>query len=354
MRTGTVGIFSLFGVPIRFHFTFVLLLVLLTVFGVNGSESGTSQALYLALLFLSVLLHEIGHAVVSTRFGIRTLEIVVFPIGGVARLERQPKPHEELWIAIAGPMVNILIAGGLFLYIGKTRGIQAILQPTDSNLIERLAYGNLVLALFNMLPAAPMDGGRALRSLIARFRTEAEATRLAASSGRLLGMALAIYAMASGQYLMLFVAFFIYLGAAQETIAASGRILTEGVPVRAAMVTDFRTLNHAQTIQDAANLLLATSQQDFPVVLGDQVMGLMSRNTLLRSLASEGPDAYLAGVMDRDFARVEPDLPLSQALPVLAKAGSCALVMESEKLVGLLTTENLSEFLVLRQMGFGK
>ena len=249
MQTGTVGMGSVFGVPIRLHFTFLLLLVLLAAFGFNGTESGVMHVLYLGMLFLSVLLHEIGHAVVSTRFGIRTVEIVVFPIGGIARLERQPKPKEELWIALAGPMVNLIIAVSLFVYIGNTRGIGAILQPTDTNLTERIAYGNLALAVFNMLPAFPMDGGRVMRSLIARFRPEREATRIAAASGRVLAGGLAIFAIVSGQYLILFIAFFVYLGAAQETIASAGRTLTRGVPVRSAMVTDFRTLAHGQTIR---------------------------------------------------------------------------------------------------------
>ncbi len=345
---------SVFGVPIRLHFTFILMLVLLAVFGFNGTESAAVQSSYIAILFLSVLLHEIGHAVVSTRFGIRTLEIVMFPIGGISRLERQPKPREELWIALAGPMVNLGIAFALFAYIGSARGIGAILQPADANLTERVAYGNLVLALFNLLPAYPMDGGRVLRSVIARFRPEAEATRMAAASGRVLGMGMAIYAIVSGQYLLLFIAFFVYLGATQETLASTGRMLTQGVPVRSAMVTDFRTLAHGQTIREAADLLLATSQQDFPVMLGDQVIGLLGRNLLLRGLAASGPEAYIAGIMDREYARVEPGLDLAEAVPVLANSGSCALVMEGDKLLGMLTTENLTEFLVLRQMGFQK
>ena len=345
---------SVFGVPIRLHFTFILLMALLIVFGLNGSESGVMQVGYFAMLFLSVLLHEMGHAAVSTRFGIRTVEIVLFPIGGVARLERQPKPKEEFWIALAGPMVNLAIAASLFVYTGNRLGIGAILKPTDANLAERIAYGNLALAVFNMLPAFPMDGGRVLRSVLTRFRSEADATRIAAASGRTLAIGFAIYAIASTQYLMLFIAFFVYLGAAHETLASTGRILTQGVPVRRAMVTDFRTLAHGQTIREAADLLLATSQQDFPVMSGGQVIGLLGRNLLLRGLAASGPEAYIAGVMDREFARVGPDLDLADAVQVLASSGSCALVMEEEKLLGMLTTENLSEFLVLRQMGFQK
>jgi predicted transcriptional regulator len=130
-----------------------------------------------------------------------------------------------------------------------------------------------------------------------------------------------------------------------------GRMLTQGIPVRAAMVTEFRTLSHGDSIGDAANLLLATSQQDFPVVHGDQVIGLLGRSALLKAMASGGPEAYVAGAMARDFLRLSPHQDLAEALPKLSEAGSCALVMDGERLLGLLTTENVSEFLLLRRFG---
>ena len=139
--------------------------------------------------------------------------------------------------------------------------------------------------------------------------------------------------------------------AAQEGAAALGRTLTHGIPVRAAMITEFHTLGHGETVRDAANLLLSTSQQDFPIMHGDQVVGLLGRNLLLKALASEGPDAYVAGVMDRDFLQLEPGMDLAEVLPLMAQAGRCALVMDGAKLTGLLTTDNLSEFLLLRRFG---
>ena len=117
------------------------------------------------------------------------------------------------------------------------------------------------------------------------------------------------------------------------------------------METEFRTLAHGDTLRDAASLLLATSQQDFPVMLGPTVTGLLSRAALLKGMAAEGPDAYVAAVMNRDFLRVSPDADLAEALPTLAEAGSCVLVMDADKLLGLLTAENLAEFLLLRQAG---
>ena len=141
---------------------------------------------------------------------------------------------------------------------------------------------------------------------------------------------------------------FVYLGAAQEGAMARGRILTIGFPARAAMVTDFRTLEHGDTIRDAGDLLLATSQQDFPVMHGGSVVGLLTRSALIRAMLSQGPDAYVAGAMDRNFVRIPPDMDLSEAFA--KTSGSCALVMEGEHLLGMLTAENLSEFLLLRQI----
>jgi CBS domain-containing protein len=150
--------------------------------------------------------------------------------------------------------------------------------------------------------------------------------------------------------MLLFIALFVYIGATQETVVATGRALTSGVPVRAAMVTDFRTLEHGNTIRDAANLLLATSQHDFPVVLGEQVIGLLGRTALLRGMAVDGPDAYVAGIMSREFPKVDPDDDLMETLPVMTET-SCALVMKEGRLLGLLTRENVSEFLMLRKVG---
>ena len=132
-----------------------------------------------------------------------------------------------------------------------------------------------VLCLFNLLPAFPMDGGRILRAVIARCRSEERATRIAAATGRMLAILLGLVGLLTAQFMLVFIAFFVYLGAAQEGAAVAGRSLTQGVPVRAAMITDYRTLPHGSTVRDAANLLLATSQQDFPVMHGDQVIGLL-------------------------------------------------------------------------------
>lgn len=350
---GSVGSIKLMGVPIRLHFTFVLLLIFLVVIGLGSNQSPAYYSLFIVAMIASVLLHEFGHSFISSLYGIRTLEIVMYPIGGVARMERPAKPREEFWIALTGPLVNLLIAGTVFAVLysqNKSLNLFALDQPSDANLADRIALGNLILAGFNLLPAFPMDGGRMFRALISRIRSEYEATRIATWSGRMLAISMGLYGFIY-MPMLAFVAFFIYLGAANEGAASRGRSLTQGIPVRAAMVTEYRTLSHGSTVRDAANLLLSTAQQDFPVVHGDQVIGLLGRNALLRGMAAEGPESYIASFMDREFATVAPDKDLSEVLPLMAHSGACALVMEEGRLLGMLTAENLSQFLLLRSVG---
>ena len=255
--------------------------------------------------------------------------------------------------------MNLIIGAGLFgwLYFKHAHlsGLVPDLTRSVSNaddLVAQIAGANLILAGFNFIPAFPMDGGRMLRAFLSKFKPEDEATRLAAWTGRMLAISMGLYGLLKPDFLLVFVAFFVYLGAAQESAAAMGRTLTSGVPVRAAMLTEYHTLTHGNTIRDAANLLLATSQQDFPIVHSEQVIGLLGRNALLRAMATDGPDAYVAGYMDREYTTLGPDMNLAEVLPLMANAGTCALVMEGERLMGLLTTENLSQFLLLRRFGW--
>src|SRR6266542_2109079 len=191
---GSVGFFTIFGVPVRLHFTFLLLLVFLLFIGIGERQSGASTAIYILALFGSVLLHELGHALVARYYGIRTVEIIMFPIGGVSRPDRPPKAREELWIGLAGPAVNFLIAIALWAWQGgRLAALSELLEPTDANLAQRIGVGNLMLALFNLLPAYPMDGGRVLRSLLARWRPEDEATRMSAATGQALAVGLGLF-----------------------------------------------------------------------------------------------------------------------------------------------------------------
>jgi Zn-dependent protease len=354
--SGTLFGFRMMGIPIRFHFTFHLLVILLlSTATINPGYVG-AYWLYLIGIFASVLLHEIAHTLAGLVFGVRTREIVMYPVGGQSTLARPLKPLEELCVALSGPLVNLALAAGIFSYLARIHQsadikFSSLIQPTDDSVLSRLLMGNLLLGAFNLLPAFPMDGGRILRALLSLVKPETEAARTAAWTGRSLAMSLGLYGLLAQQYIVVFFAFFLYLGAARESSSAENRIMTSGVPVRAAMIREFHKLSHGDTLRDAVHLLLATAQKDFPVVHGDRVVGLLDRGALLRALSREGPNAYVAGVMDRDFLRIEPNMDLAQALPMIPPAEPCALVMDGENLVGLLNADNLSEFVLLRRFG---
>jgi len=351
---GTLGSLRVFGVPIRLHFTFLLLLVFLIFIGIGGKQSGLTTSVYVIALFVSVLLHEIGHTLVARAYGVRTLEIVMYPIGGVSRLEGQPKPRQEPLIALAGPAVNLIIGVVLLATQHDFLPLEKLTVPTDANLIERIGVGNLLLGLFNLLPAYPMDGGRILRALIALRKPADEAIQIAARVSRFLAVAMGLFGLLSSNFLLVFVALFVYLGAAQESAAARGHSLTSGFPVSAAMITDFRTLSHGDTLREAGVILLSGSQQDFPVVHGEEIIGLLTRSALVRGTLRDGPESYVAGAMDRNFVRIPPEMDLAAALPELSTPGAVALVMDGERLVGMLTAENLYEFILLRQVSLAR
>jgi Zn-dependent protease/CBS domain-containing protein len=343
----------IFGVPVRFHFTFLLVVFLLVYNGFTKESGALTTALYIAGLFGSVLAHELGHALTARRFGVPTVEIVMYPIGGVAKLGRSPEPREEIWITAAGPLVNFVLAGLIIAFLatqGTLGSIENLKQETPQNLLMRLAAANLGLGIFNLLPAFPMDGGRLLRAVLALRLNPTRATAISSQIGKGLAMLMGIYGVMSGMYGLVFIAIFVFLGASQENLAVQQRSLLQNVPVRDAMITDYHTLTHGNTLKEAADLLLTTSQTDFPVVSGASVVGLLSRGALLQGLASEGPEAYVAGVMQRGFRMIPPDSDLGQLLAEGQLSNETALVMEGETLVGLLTPENLGEYLAVRQM----
>ena len=184
----------MFGVPVRLHFTFILFAVFLTVSVLSSPHSDSNYAIFMVGGLASLLLHEFGHAFVAARFGVRTTEIVMFPIGGLSRMERPLRPGAELMVSLAGPFVNVILAVGLFSYMITTHEVASIkvadlMQPTGKSPLALLLYGNILLAVFNLLPAFPMDGGRVLRALLCYIRPEAEATRIAAWMGRKIGRA---------------------------------------------------------------------------------------------------------------------------------------------------------------------
>ncbi len=347
-RLGTVA-----GIPLYVHATFPLLLAWVVFLHARqgASLAATLRGLLFVLaLFACVVLHEFGHALTARRYGIVTRDITLLPIGGVARLTRMPRePGQELRVALAGPAVNVAIALVLWALLALNGGGVAPLQlgVADGPFLQRLLVVNVSLAVFNLLPAFPMDGGRVLRALLATRLTYVRATRIAATAGQ--GMALLFgFVGLMANPLLLFIALFVWIGASQEAAAVEMGSSLAGVPVRSAMLTEFRVLHPEDTLQQAVALILAGSQQDFPVVDQDRVVGLLLRGELIAALSRLGTAASVGSVMRTDFETATSEEALDAALPRLRTGPGPMPVLEGERLVGLVTSENVGEFLAIQ------
>ncbi len=339
---------TVFDIPIRINFTFLLFLAWISVSSSNNG--GWVQVVFVVAVFVCVLLHELGHALVARRMGVMTLDITLYPIGGIAVLDRRPKPQEELWIALAGPIVNLVLAlvlGIVVLFVEKDvlKHLGSLQSATP---LDALLIANLTLALFNLIPAFPMDGGRVLRAALALKLTEARATQIAGGIGQGLAILIGLAGVFLNETILILIGIFVFLGASQEISATVTRSFLFGHTVADAMQTRFRTILSGDSLQRAADMLLDGSQHDFPVMNGDEVLGVLVRNEIVRGLASDGPWAYVASRMRRDFKVADPATPLETAIEMFPQADSSPiLVISEEKLVGMLTLENLSEFVML-------
>src|SRR5947208_10864801 len=262
------------------------------------------RILFVLLLFLCVVLHEFGHAIAAKNFGINTPALTLLPIGGVARLERMPdEPRQELVIALAGPLVNVVIALTLFVFVGW-RGFSLEHAASGADLLVQLLAINVILVLFNLLPAFPMDGGRVLRSLLSTLLSYARATQIAASIGQACAF-IFVFLGLFGNPLLIFIALFVYMGASQEAALAQLKDISRSFPVSSAMVREFRSLPQTATLQEAVDALLATSQHDFPVMdEAGSVAGILTRHDLIGALRKQDPQIKVSDVMRRDIPTV--------------------------------------------------
>src|SRR5574340_166755 len=275
-----------------------------------------SGILFILVLFACVVLHEYGHALMARRFGVKTRDITIYPIGGVPRLERIPeKPIEELWVALAGPAVNILIAILLaaYLIVSGTFQISSLWNVTSGSLVARVLAVNLTLAAFNLIPAFPMDGGRVLRALLGLRMDHLRATQIAASVGQALAFLFG-FAGLFGNAGLLFIAFFVWIGAEQEAYMARFKFALGGVPVSRAMQTKFDVHSPSDSLGRAVDMILAGSQHDFPVVDNGRLVGMLDRETLIRTLTAGGKEQQVSAAMRSDLLPIDSHEMVEQAL----------------------------------------
>jgi CBS domain-containing protein len=286
------------------------------------------------------------------RYGIRTRDITILPIGGMARLERIPeKPMQEFWVALAGPAVNVVIAAAIFIYLLATSSLQTLgqLESTGGSFLMRLAVVNVFLVVFNMLPAFPMDGGRVMRALLARHLEYKRATEIAARTGQNMAIVLGVLGLVWNPLLVL-IAVFVWIGAEQEYTMVRVKTTLVGLPLKNLMITDFKTLHPSDTLSVATSHLLSGFQQDFPVIEHDgELVGLLTRADLIRSLTAGGKMKTVGSVMQREFQTVDPSETSDGVMTRLQNHECQTLpVVRDGSLVGLLTASNLGEFLMIQ------
>jgi Zn-dependent protease len=350
-------IFTIQGIDIRVHLTFPLIFLWAAYqFGsVFGSLSGALFGIIaISLLFVLVTMHELGHSFAAQMYGVPVKQIILSPIGGVAQLKRIPdKPIQEMVIAIAGPAVNILMAF-FIAAIGYAYGLDLMSLTTSFSTSESATIGalisyvfisNLFLAIFNLIPAFPMDGGRILRAFLALRLQYAKATNIAATIGRIVAILFGIYGLLNGGFFMVFIAFFIFTAAGQEANYSRFRQALDGYTVQQAYSASAYRLHGSYSLEQARNLTAYTGQQEFPVVDGEWLSGYLTRSELNQALRSNPSYIPVSNIMDRSIRPVTPEMGLFQVQQRLVEEAREGLpvVSNSGQYLGIITHQHIAQ-----------
>lgn len=349
------------GVTLKIHWTFLLLIVWI-VFSELSRGSSTAQVLlttgYVLSIFLCVILHEFGHILAARHFGIGTRRITLLPIGGVARLEQMPeRPWQEFLVAIAGPLVNVVIAaillvGGDFTFSDLTNPerLQSLANITPQNFLFGLCLVNVILVIFNIIPAFPMDGGRILRALLSLRLSRTKATKIAATLGQVLGF-LFILAGFLGNIFLIFIGLFVMAGAYTENIMVQQMELLKDHTVREAMMTHYTVLKPEEPLQKAVEQLLAGPENNFMVSDNGYVEGILSKNRLVEALKDNGNDILIREAMSGDFYMLEANEQLTNVMKKIQQDKQWFYpVTENGNVIGIFDMDNLQEFIMIQSI----
>lgn len=356
MKKWSLSLGTVSGIKLFVHWTFLLLIGYI-VFSSSQRGLGTVDTLwsvfFVLTLFGCVTLHELGHALTAQRFGIQTRDIILLPIGGVARLESIPEePREELLVTLAGPAVNLVIAAVLFVGLWATNSFpdfENFSTAGGENFLFMLLLVNLVLALFNMLPAFPMDGGRVLRALLSYKYPRHVATRMAANVGQVIAVIFVLIGFFYNPFLIL-VGIFVYLGAQQEAKFVESKSFLSGYHVGDVLIREYFTLEIHQTVADAVKMLLNTQATDFLVMQEGKVVGTLNRSQIIKALSELGADVPVAEVMNPDVKILHPSMPLEEIYQgINSKVDTLMPVMHRDQLLGVLDVENVLEFIMIKE-----
>ncbi len=349
----SIKIGKIFGINFRIHITFFLLLLFIFVSVLNQKGFGVAllATLFICSVFVCVLIHEIGHSLIARRFGKEAKSITLLPIGGVAAMEEMPeKPGQEIAMAIIGPFINLLIAGVLYVFLGRWSGIDVPdLSPGSAQAFFAGLIGvNIMLAIFNLIPAFPMDGGRVLRGILALRMDYVRATSVAV----FVGQALALFFIFFGVFFNLWLALiglFLYIGAGSEKQYAILRSVLDRETASEAMATDFRSLRPDDRLSDALAHFHHGCQVDFPVISDNGLEGILTRDRILASLHEKGVDVPVSEVMDRTFASVDAKAPLEEVYRKLISSKKTAVaVVDRGQVKGLICLDGISRYFMIK------
>ena len=343
------------GSDLRVHVTFFLLLVWIGAQGfmTGGVMAALESVLFILVLFSCVIAHEYGHALRARTYGINTPDITLLPIGGMARMEKMPqKPQREIAVALAGPAVNIVIFAVLYLLLGGRIDPNALaeIDGSFSAFWSRVAILNLYLALFNLIPAFPMDGGRVLRAVLAFWHDRPRATHMAAVVGQILAFGFGLLGLSAGNPFMVLIAFFIFFAANAEDSDIAIRALARRLRARDALITNFESLYQTDTIEDAGAALIRSTQHEFPVFDPDfNLMGFLTRKALYSAVQQNKQAHPVSEFMDPSFPSVRLDTRLDRVLDAMANTTSPVQVTnEGGQFIGYINRENIGELMMLQ------
>lgn len=353
------------GIKISVHWTFLILIAWIVISdlrqGRNFNEI-TWSILFILSVFVCIVLHELGHAITAKRYKINTKEIVLLPIGGMANLEKLPKiPKQELIIAIVGPVVSLAIAAVLFLVLKITKGfpsmdeLASIRAINSHNFLFVLMFTNTTLAVFNLLPAFPMDGGRVLRALLSFKYTRDTATRIAALIGQFMAVVFAFIGIMYNPFLIL-IGLFIYFGAQAESQYVQADSILKKYTVKDVLMNKFSSLKVNDKISDAVDGLLDGQAKDFLIMDDGKVAGTLSRNEIIKALAERGPNMAISEAMSKEVSFLAPDVPLDKVYFTFMQRRNPPLmpVMSDNRLLGVLDSENILEFIMVQDAAKNK
>lgn len=353
----SLNIFKPFGIQLSIHWTFIFIIAWILFLGFRQGLSNIQliwSVGFVLVIFVCVVLHELGHALAARRYGINTSSIVLLPIGGVANLEKIPeKPEQELFVAIAGPLVNVVIAILLagFLYTTGNFTIDATMVAIQGeNFLFMLMVVNVLLVVFNMIPAFPMDGGRIFRAFLAFYMNRKNATLIATRLGQILAVGFLFLGFIYNPFLII-IAVFIFIAAQSEFNAVSSQHLIGSYSVGDAMLDHYSVLSPSDTLQDAVNSLLRGTDERFLVIDEDgQLQGILTKGDIIRNLAEYGPLINVQQVMSREIFTLPVDAPLMDGFNAMMNRGfSIIPILQHGKLKGILERNNLMEFMGITQ-----